>query len=91
MQILFTSFLIGFGVFLLAATLVSVFYIQPYIQSHGERSACAMWQIALWRDYQTACRIAKLHGKKPGFLIWFERLSVIALALFIAGVLTQWI
>jgi len=71
-----------------ASVLVSASCIQPYIETHGEHTAFAFWQMALWRDYLTARKIAKRLGSKPRFLIWFEILSVTALALFIAGVVT---
>jgi hypothetical protein len=88
MQILFFSLLIGFVVFLVAAMLVWAFRIPRYIESHGERSASVIFNGAMWRDYRTARQIADRTGRKPGFLIWFERLSITAMAFFIAGVLT---
>jgi hypothetical protein len=88
MQILFTSFLIGFGVFMFASAFVWALRIQRYIERHGEPSAGVLFNGAIWRDYRAACRIADRIGSKPGFLIWFERLSLTALAFFTAAVLT---
>ena len=87
MQILFFSFLIGFGVLMIASVLVWALRIQRYIELHGESSASIIFNGAIWRDYRTARRIADKVGRKPEFLIWFERLSVTAVAFFIAGVL----
>jgi hypothetical protein len=87
MQILFVSFSIGFGVFMLASVLVWALRIQRYIQSHGEPSASVIFNGAIWRDYRAARRIADRIGSKPRFLIWFERLSLTAAAFFIGGVL----
>jgi len=87
MQILLVSFLIGFGAFMLASVLVWAFRIQRFVESHGERSASVIFTGAMLRDYQTARRIADRIGRKPGFLILFERLFVAAIAFFISGVL----
>jgi len=87
MQILFVSFSIGFGVFMLASVLVWALRIQPYIESHGEPSAGVILNGAIWRDYRAARWIADRIGSKPRFLTWFEQLSLTAVAFFIAGVL----
>ena len=87
MQILLFSLLIGFGVFMLASVLVWAFRMQRFIEFHGEHSASVIFTGAMLRDYQTASRIADRIGRKPGFLILFERLFVTAIAFFIAGIL----
>jgi hypothetical protein len=86
MQTLFVSLSFGFGIFGFAATLVWAFRIQHYVELHGEHSACVVFNSAMLRDYRTARRIADRIGRKPGFLIWFERLSITALVFFISGV-----
>jgi len=71
-----------------ASAFVWALRIQRYIERHGEPSAGVLFNGAIWRDYRAACRIADRIGSKPGFLIWFERLSLTALAFFTAAVLT---
>jgi hypothetical protein len=87
MQILFISFAGGFAVFMLSSVFVWAFRIQRFVESHGEHSASVIFTGAMLRDYQAARRIADASGRKPGFLILFERLLVTATAFFIAGVL----
>jgi hypothetical protein len=89
MQILFVSLAVGFGVFMFAAVFVWALRMPRYIESHGERAANVVLRIGnpMLRDYLTARRIADRAGRKPGFLILFERLFVTAIAFFIAGVL----
>ena len=86
METLFVSFFLGFGVFGFAATLVWAFRIQRYVELHGEHSACIFFNTAMLRDYRTARRIADRIGRKPRFLIWFERLSITGLVFFVSGV-----
>ena len=76
MQILFFGLLIAFGVFMVASVLVWAFRMPRYIESHGERSANVVFRLGspILRDYLTARRIADRDGRKPGFLILFERL-----------------
>ena len=87
MQILFFSLLIGFGAFMIASVLVWAFRMQRFIELHAERSASVIFTGAILRDYQTARRISDRIGRKPGFLILFERLFITAISFFIAGVL----
>jgi hypothetical protein len=87
MNILLLILLAGFGVFMIASLLVWAFRMQRFVESHGERSASVIFTGAMLRDYQTARRIADRIGRKPGFLILFERLFITAIAFFIAGVL----
>jgi hypothetical protein len=87
MQPLFVSLLIGFAICMVASVLVWLLQLQRYIERHGEPTASVTFNGAIWRDYQTARQIADRIGHKPGSLIWFERLSVTAIAFFIAGVL----
>jgi len=74
---------------MLASVLVWAFRMPRYIESHGERSANVIFRLGspILRDYLTARRIADRDGRKPVFLILFERLFVTAIAFFIAGVL----
>ena len=74
---------------MLASVLVWAFRVQRFVESHGERSASVIFTGAMLRDYQTARRIADKAGRKPGFLILFERLFVTAAAFFIAGILVM--
>jgi hypothetical protein len=86
MDTLLVSLFVCGGVFGLAASFVWALRIQRYIESHGERSACVLWNGAGLRDYKTARQIAKRLGRKPRFLIWFEGLTITALAFVIAGI-----
>ncbi len=87
MNMLLFILLAGFGVFIVASVLVWGFRFQSYIELHGERSASVIFTGAILRDYKTARRISGKIGRKPGFLILFERLFITAIAFFIAGVL----
>ena len=72
---------------MVASILVWAFQMQRFVESHGERSASVIFTGAILRDYQTARRIADRIGRKPRFLILFERLFITAIVFFIAGVL----
>ena len=76
---------------MLAAVFVWAFRMPRYIESHGERSANVVLRVGnpMLRDYLTARRIAGRAGRKPGFLILFERLFVAAIVFIIAFVVVS--
>jgi len=73
------------GVFGIAASFVWALRIPRYIESHGERPVCVLWNGAGLRDYKTARRIAKRLGRKPRFLVWYERLVIASWAFVLAA------
>ena len=61
--------------------------IQRYLEYHGESPAFFGFSGAGHRDYLKAKKIAKREGHIPRFLQRYERIEMVALPLFIAGVL----
>ena len=86
MEILFYICIAGFLVFGMAAFFVWAIWVHRYVEAHGERTAFFLYSLASLLDYRTARRISERTGRKPRFLVWYERLQITAIAFFIVGV-----
>jgi hypothetical protein len=88
MQLLIYICVAGFLVSGMASLFVWAVWMQRFVEAHGERTAFVLYNIAPLRDYRTARRISDRIGRKPRFLIWYERLQITAVSFFIAGIVT---
>jgi hypothetical protein len=88
MQISFYICLGGFLIFTIAALFVWAIRVHPFIKARGEKSAFFFYNMASLFDYRKARRVSLRIGRKPQFLIWYERLQITAILFFISGIVT---
>ncbi len=86
MELLFYICAIGSLVFGAAAFFVWAIWVHHYVEVHGEKPAFFLYNMASFLDYRTACRISDRTGRKPRFLVWYDRLLITDVVFLICGV-----
>jgi hypothetical protein len=86
MELFFYFCIAGVVVFQIAALFVWAIRIHRYVESHGEKTAFFLYNMASLLDYRSARRISERSGVRPRFLAWYERFQIASVSCFIVGV-----
>jgi len=87
MSAAFIICLVGFLVSIAVALLIWGIWIAKLVQDHGQKAAFPIYNVAMFSDYRTACKIAAVKGQKQKFLRLFEIFFIAAIIFFLIGVM----